>query len=130
MQTIFVSKEYVAIALIKAKYKFFREDFITFSELNQFNQYIQQEFNKQNVDAVITFNSLSREDFNTMGEIVMLSDECVFDLCSLPLHILRILNDTDLIAKFFMDLESERLKVLENKQEEVLKRIKDKNNTK
>ncbi len=64
MKTFFLGKEYVALSLIKAKDQFFRERFITISELNQFDHFLQQEFNNRNIDIIITSNTLSSEDFN------------------------------------------------------------------
>lgn len=111
----FLSEGYIAMALLKAKRDFFDESFITFSELNQFDHFIQQEFNNQDLD-IITSNGLSIEDFNFMGEVIMPSEGCCFDLDILPLDISSILNDTNLIVSFLINLESEKLKSLENVQ--------------
>ena len=45
METIFIGEEYVALSLIKIKNQFLGENFITISELNQFEHFLQQEFN-------------------------------------------------------------------------------------
>lgn len=43
-----LSKEYLALALIEAKNNFFHENFATTAELNQFENFIQQQFTNQN----------------------------------------------------------------------------------
>ncbi len=94
MLSPFLSKEYVAIALIKTKYEIFNEAFITLLELNQFNQFVQQELNNQELGIVITSNDLSRENFNITNGIVMPAEGCWCNLDRLPANIYSILNDT------------------------------------
>jgi len=118
MKTFFLGKEYVALLLIRAKEQFLEESFITISELNQFDYFLQQEFNNRNLDIVITSNTLSSEDFNTMGEAIMTSNTCCFDLNLLPLNVLTVLYDANLIADFLIQLENKKLEMLEGKKEE------------
>lgn len=115
-------KDYLALTLIKAKYEFFKEDFITLEELDQFDNFMQQEFNKQNLNIVISSSSLSSEDFNIINGVIVTTDECYFDLKRLPLSISTILNNKNLIAKFLINLYSEKIRTLENLQEEVVTR--------
>lgn len=114
MATYFLSKNYVAASLLEAKYDFYKERFITFSELNQFDYYIQQEFNRRDLDVVINSDGLSREDFEHIGDVIIPSSGCCFNLDRLPVSVSYVLKDKELIAKFFIDLESEKLKTLEN----------------
>lgn len=116
MLSPFLSKEYVAIALIKTKYEIFNEAFITLSELNQFNQFVQQELNNQDLGIVITSNDLSRENFNITNGIVMPAESCWCNLDRLPANIYSILNDKNLVSNFLMKLEIEKLKTLKNVQ--------------
>lgn len=116
MLSPFLSKEYVAIALIKTKYEIFNEAFITLSELNQFNQFVQQELNNQDLGIVITSNDLSRENFNITNGIVMPTEGCWCNLDRLPANIYSILSDKNLVSNFLMKLEIEKLKTLENVQ--------------
>ncbi len=116
MLSPFLSKEYVAIAIIKTKYEIFNEEFITLSELNQFNQFVQQELNNQDLGIVITSNDLSRENFNITNSIVMSTESCWCSLDKPPANIYSILNDTNLVSNFLMKLEIEKLKTLENVQ--------------
>lgn len=124
MKTFFLGKEYVALSLIKAKDQFFRERFITISELNQFDHFLQQEFNNRNIDIIITSNTLSSEDFNIMGEVIMTSNTCCFNLDLLPINVLTVLYDSNLIVDFLTQLENEKLKILERKIEVVPKLYK------
>lgn len=118
MKTFFLGNEYVALLLIRAKEQFLQESFITTSELNQFDYFLQQEFNNRNLNIVITSNTLSSEDFNTMGEAIMASNTCCFDLDLLPLNVLTVLYDSNLIADFLIQLENKKLEMLERKKEE------------
>lgn len=65
MTTYFLGRDYLAVSLIDAKQEFFRESFITFSELSQFEYFIQNEFNNRNINAVITSNSLDTLKLST-----------------------------------------------------------------
>ncbi len=116
MSSPFLSKEYIAIALIKAKYEIFNEEFITLSEFNQFNHFVQQEFNNQDLGIVISSNDLSRENFNITNGVVMLTENCWCNLDKLPANIYSILSDKNLVSNFLMKLEIEKLKILENVQ--------------
>lgn len=124
MKTFFLGKEYVALTLIEAKNQFLRERFITISELNQFDYFLQQEFNNRNLDIVITSNTLSSEDFNIMGEVIMTSNTCCFNLDLLPINVLTVLYDSNLIVDFLTQLENEKLETLEIKKEVVPKLYK------
>lgn len=119
METKFLSTDMVAVALIKAKKQFFNEDFITISELNQFIYFLQQEFNNQELDVVITSNNLSMEDFNIVGNIIMKSNDCSVSLAWLPLNIQMILSDKKVLAKFFLNLEKERFESINKKFKEL-----------
>lgn len=121
MLSPFLSKEYLAAALLKAKYEVFRDSFITVDELNQFNHFIQTEFNKQNLGIVITSNSLSRENFNIIDGVIIPTESCCFDVDRLPSEILSILMDKNLILEFFIELENRKLETLENLQNETTK---------
>lgn len=114
MKPFFLNKEYVALALIKSKDQFFHESFITIQELNQFIGFLQQEFNNQDLNIIISSNSLSEEDFNVTDEIIVKSNNCCFNLDLVPIKILKILYNIDFITDFWMKIEQEKLEVLEN----------------
>lgn len=116
MSTTFLSIGYVAMVLIKEKSLIFSENFITMSELNQFRYFMQKEFNNKDLDVAITSNDLSREDFNIFGGIVIPSERCCYDVDYIRNDILNILTDENLILQFFTELESRKLKTLENLQ--------------
>ena len=120
MNSPFLSKDYVALALIKAKYNIFNENFATISELNQFQNFMQQEFNKRDLGIAIAYE-VSREDFNIRSGIITISDRCCCDLDTLPTDILNILNDKSLIIEFFISLENKKIETLENIKEKIPK---------
>ena len=112
-----LSKEYLALALIEAKNNLFHENFATTAELNQFENFIQQQFTNQKLDIIVYSNNLSKEDFNVVNGVIMLSDNCAYNLDMLSREIYNILTDVNLIVEFFMTLESEKLNKLENIQQ-------------
>lgn len=113
MSNPFLSKEYVALALIKAKSQIFNEDFATTSELNQFTSFMQKEFNERELGVAITYE-LDRIDFNVTNGIVTITDKCCLNLDWLPNEILDILTDESLISKFFVKIETRRLELLKS----------------
>lgn len=121
MKTFILGKEYIALSLIKAKKSFFNESFITTSELGQFDYYLQQEFNKRDLDIIISSNALSSDDFNINGDTIMASNSCSYGLNTLPMNVLTVLYDSNLIADFFEQLEKDKLQMIENKKETVFK---------
>ena len=116
MASSFLSIGYVAMVLIKEKSQIFGESFITMSELNQFRYFMQKEFNNKDLGIVITYNDLSREDFNIFGGVVIPSERCCYDVDYIRYDILNILTDENLILQFFTELENRKLKNLENLQ--------------
>lgn len=77
MIAVFLLQEYVALALIKGKESIFGEKFITTSELNQFSYYVQKEFDKRDLNVVISTGNLNREDFDTINGIIVLKNKCL-----------------------------------------------------
>lgn len=116
MTSPFLSQEYVALALIKAKFEIFGENFATTSELNQFNTFMQREFNERELGIAIV-NRLDIEDFNIKCGIVTITDRCCYDLSRLSDEIEDILTDKSLIIKFFMRIEMKKLEILEDLQQ-------------
>ena len=49
---------------------------------------------------MIISNTLSSEDFNIMGEVIMTSDICSFNLDMLPINLLKVLYNSNLIVNF------------------------------
>lgn len=111
----FLSKGYVALALIKAKDQIFNETFATKSELNQFTSFMQQKFNEQKLGIVIDYE-LDREELNIKDGIIHVTDRCRLDLKSLPDEIQDILTDESLILEFFVKIETRRLEILKSIQ--------------
>lgn len=121
METIFIEEEYVALSLIKIKNQFLGENFITISELNQFEHFLQQEFNNNFLNVLITSNGLNNEDFTIMGEVIMISNTCSLNIDLLPITVLKILYNSDLIINFLQQLENEKIEKLEIKKKLVPK---------
>lgn len=113
MTNPFLSKNYVALALIKAKYEIFNEDFATMSELNRFTLFMQKEFNNRDLGVAIAYD-LDREDFDIIkGRIIMVSDRCCYNLDTLSTNVLSVLTNPDLISQFFINLENDRIQTVE-----------------
>lgn len=121
METIFIGEEYVALSLIKIKNQFLGENFITISELNQFEHFLQQEFNNSFLNVLITLNGLNNEDFTIMEEVIMISNTCSLNIDLLPITVLKILYNSDLIINFLQQLENEKIEKLEIKKKLVPK---------
>ena len=113
MANKFVSTGYIAMALLKTKYEIFNESFITMSELNQFAHFVQREFNNRNLDLVVTYNSLSREDFDIVNGVIVASENCCYDVHRLSIDVLCVLTDKNLFMRFFTELEKEKIITLE-----------------
>lgn len=118
MRTEFISLNYIALALIEAKYKFFREDFITRQELNRFRSYIQRFFNENGLGLAIVGNELTREDFVVANGVIKVTERCCYDLKTLLTKAENVLRDTNLITQFFVQLEKEKLETLKQIQME------------
>ena len=71
MNTVFLSKNYLALVLIEFKNKFFQENFTTLSEIGNFSQYLQKEINGRCLDIVIKSDYLSQYDFIIMNGVVI-----------------------------------------------------------
>lgn len=118
MNEEFISLNYIALALIEAKYEFFREDFITSQELNRFRSYIQRFFIENGFGLAIVDNELTREDFIVANGVIKVTERCCYDLKRLPTKVENVLRDTNLILQFFVQLETEKLETLKQIQME------------
>ena len=113
MKVRFLSREYLALNLIAAKSKIFYESFITISELNQFQEYLQQELNSRNLNIIITNDILSKDNFNTLGEVIKKSSNYFLRLDLLQSDILSIISDTNIITNFLIGLEQNKIETLQ-----------------
>lgn len=109
-----LGREYLVLSLLNAKEQIFDESFVTLSELNQFHHFLQNVFNKKGLDIVIDFNILSSDDFNMVGGVIMVHDNCCLNVDRLPANVLSVLYDVNLIANFLMQLEHKKLEILCN----------------
>lgn len=112
MSAEFISLNYIALSLIEAKYEFFREGFITRQELHRFRNYIQRFFIEKGVGFIIVDNELTQESFVLANGVIKVTERCCYDLNQLPSNIEKVLRDTNLILQFFIQLESEKLEIL------------------
>lgn len=90
------------------------------SELNEFDHFLQKEFNDRDLGIIITSDILKKENFNIMGNVIMESNSCYLDLNFLSDTLLNILYDNDLISNFLLNLESEKIANLEKAKAVVL----------
>lgn len=107
-----LDKEYIAYALINVKEQIFGEKFITIYELNQFGEFLQNEFKKGNIDVVITSKGLNSEDFNTYDVIIKKSNKCSINTDTLSQELLNVLYNKDVVTSFLHKLEEEKIKKL------------------
>ena len=111
MNTYFLGKGYVAISLIESKKHIFNEGYITISELNQFGYFLQKEFNKRNLDIIVTSETLSYSDFKVIGEVIIPSNSCSYNLDFLPIEVLKVLYDFDFIRSFWWKLRNNKSEI-------------------
>lgn len=113
MSSFFLSKEKVALVLIKAKYQIFNESFATASELQQFTSFMQQEFNKRELGVIILYE-LDRENFHVNNGVITINERSWINLDIIPDKILNVLTDKSLILEFFSKIETRRLEILKS----------------
>jgi len=110
MKTRFLTNKYLLLQLINYKTRFLGENYVTISELNRFNNYLQNEFNNKNLNVVIS-NELNNEDFLIYNGIIESKNSINLDF--LPTDILNIISDNNLITNFLIELEKEKIVKLE-----------------
>lgn len=115
MNTVFLSKNYLALVLIEFKNKFFQENFTTLSEIGNFSQYLQKEINGRCLDIVIKSDYLSQYDFIIMNGVVIKGESCCYNLELLSDTILNLLYDEDFIINFFTCFENKKIELLNSK---------------
>ena len=113
--------DYVALALINYKKQTFDEEFISFAELNQFGQFMQNEFNNRNLDVAIkSLSNFNLKSFNIIGMIIKNKDDSNLTLNSLSMDILEVLTDNNLISNFFLKIEEDRINKIKKQKQLVL----------
>lgn len=117
MRTLFLSNDDIALALIEAKSKILGESFITPTELSQFTTFVQHQFDENGLDVIIRTEGLSKGNFIIDNGVITKSRGCSNSLNYIPYYqVLVILQDENLFLQFFTELETEKLKQLENMQ--------------
>lgn len=119
---LYLDIDYVAIRLISIKKALVNENFITTSELNEFTQFLQKEYNKRKLNIIVkALDSISNENFDIYGDVIQVSYDCVLDLDRLPQDILNVLYDNDIIVDFLIKTEENKIKKMKNAKQLVLK---------
>ncbi len=112
MGTQFLRKEWIAVALASAKEEILGENFISVSELQRFSQFLQQKFNEEKIDAVVTSGLPDSQGFEIRNGIISVSRS--WDIYMLSSDMQSILLDKQLFIDFFIALETEKINMLQN----------------
>ena len=117
----YISRDYVALALIMAKRQVLYENFITIEELNEFERYLQNIFNEKGLNILVLFNSLNKNDFIVCNDVILKSDDCSINFSDAPIELISIFYDTNLFIDFYIKFEENRLTNLNELKEENIK---------
>ena len=117
----YISRDYVALALIMAKRQFLYENFITFEELNEFERYLQNIFNEKGLNILVLFNTLNKNDFIVCNDVIIKSDDCSINFSDVPIELISIFYDTNLFIDFYIRFEENKLANLNELKEENIK---------
>ena len=109
---MFLSGEYVAVALIHFKNECFGESFVTMNEYHRFVHYLQQEFNQREKDIVIVSWDFAKEDFTILNVVILTTTTWRYQLERVATPIRKVLMDRSLFTQFFRMLEIEKIEEL------------------
>lgn len=124
----YISRDYVALALIMAKRQVLYENYITIDELNEFERYLQNIFNEKGLNILVLFNSLNKNDFIVCNDVILKSDDCSINFSDAPIELISIFYDTNLFIDFYIRFEENKLANLNELKEENIKIYKRKMN--
>ena len=124
----YISRDYVALALIIAKRQVLYENFITIEELNEFERYLQNIFNEKGLNILVLFNTLNKNDFIVCNDVILKSDDCSINFSDAPIELISIFYDTNLFIDFYIRFEENILSNLHELKEENIKIYKRKMN--
>lgn len=124
----YISRDYVALALIMAKRQVLYENYITIEELNEFERYLQNIFNEKGLNILVLFNSLNKNDFIIYNDVILKSDDCSINFSDAPIELISIFYDTNLFIDFYIRFEENKLANLNELKEENIKIYKRKMN--
>lgn len=124
----YISRDYVALALIIAKRQVLYENFITIEELNEFERYLQNIFNEKGLNILVLFNTLNKNDFIIYNDVILKSDDCSINFSDAPIELISIFYDTNLFIDFYIRFEENKLANLNELKEENIKIYKRKMN--
>lgn len=124
----YISRDYVALALIMAKRQVLYENYITIEELNEFERYLQNIFNEKGLNILVLFNSLNKNDFIVCNDVILKSDDCSINFSDAPIEFISIFYDKNLFIDFYIRFEENKLANLNELKEENIKIYKRKMN--
>lgn len=124
----YISRDYVALALIMAKRQVLYENYITIEELNEFERYLQNIFNEKGLNILVLFNSLNKNDFIIYNDVILKSEDCSINFSDAPIELIYIFYDTNLFIDFYIRFEENKLANLHELKEENIKIYKRKMN--
>ena len=124
----YISRDYVALALIMAKRQVLYENYITIDELNEFERYLQNIFNEKGLNILVLFNTLNKNDFIVCNDVILKSDDCSINFSDAPIELISIFYDTNLFIDFYIRFEENKLANLNELKEENIKIYKRKMN--
>lgn len=112
---MFVEKSYVIASILNVKYKYFKEEFVTYSELNEICWAVQEKLNEENINTCIT--SEVSECFLLKDNIVI-NEELKMSLPNvvkmymgyLPLDVALVIWDEELILNKLIEIRERELK--------------------
>ena len=104
-----IDNDFILLALINYKKETFDEKYTSLIELNKFTQYIQDEFNKRDLNVVIKTSGINEDCFRIIEMVLTKREDCYIDLDILPTDILNILTNKEIMSNFFLELENDKL---------------------
>lgn len=116
--TNFLKKEWVAAALAQAKIELLGKSSVTVFELQQYSEFLQNEFNSKNLDIVITNELPNSNGFSIKDGIVVIPP--YWDLYMLSDEVQQILFDSNLFISFFIELENKKIERLKDSKRKKL----------
>lgn len=105
-----VEKSYLLASIMRAKFRYFKEDFVTKKEVNVLAQAMQNRFNRHNAGATI-IDEVDQYYFKDMGDRYILNKDNSVDIrdiearyqAYLPIGLLKLVWEDRIILKDLSD---------------------------
>lgn len=117
--TIFLPNSYVAASIINVKNKYLGERFVTIIELNFISSMLQDEFNKNNINAYIV-DRLNNDYFNYIDDVILINknkdidDVISFGQGILDNNIYKYLWNEKFIFENLYEINKQNIEKMEN----------------